>query len=81
MQSFQQQTFAQMNNFQDNGLPTTLFPHYNGYSLSMPHNNVQMQPYQGIQHQTYQTLTSVNTNHHNDDDNCDNNNTDSEDEE
>jgi len=29
-----------MNNFQDNGLSTSLFPHYNGYSLPMPHNNV-----------------------------------------
>jgi len=40
MQSFQPQAFAQMSNFQDNGLTTSLFPHYNGYSLPMPHNNV-----------------------------------------
>ncbi|CAF3186755.1 unnamed protein product [Rotaria socialis] len=77
MQSFQPQTFGQMNNFQDNGLTSSLFPHYNGYSLQMPHNNVQMQQFQVLQqqhqqqqqqqhmqHQTYQTLTSVNTNHH-----------------
>ncbi|CAF1037484.1 unnamed protein product [Rotaria sp. Silwood1] len=93
MQSFQPQTFGQMNNFQDNGLTSSLFPHYNGYSLSMPHNNVQMQQFQVLQqqqqqhmqHQTYQTLTSVNTNHleqrHDDDDNCDDNTTESEDEE
>lgn len=29
-----------MNNFQDNGLSNPLFPHYNSYSLPMPHNNV-----------------------------------------
>ncbi|CAF2855392.1 unnamed protein product [Rotaria sp. Silwood2] len=92
MQSFQPQAFGQMNNFQDNGLTSSLFSHYNGYSLPMPHNNVQMQQFQvlqqqqqHVQHQTYQTLTSVNTNHlerrHDDDDNCDDNNTESENEE
>ncbi|CAF1443743.1 unnamed protein product [Adineta steineri] len=91
MQSFQPQAFAPMNNFQDNSLTNSLFPHYNAYSLPMPHNNVQMQQFQTlqppqhhVQHQTYQTLTSVNNNRHDDDDdNCDdnNNNTESEDEE
>lgn len=37
------QNFTPMNNnnnFQDNNASASLFPHYNGYSLSMPHNNV-----------------------------------------
>lgn len=38
MQSFPNQNFTQMNNFQDNG--TTTYSHYNGYSLPMPPNNV-----------------------------------------
>lgn len=71
------QNYTSMNNYQDNVLANSNFSHYNGYSLPMQHNNIQMQNYSTlqqqtptthIQHQTYQTLTPVNNNHYGYDD-------------